>query len=545
VSSSEVEAVSEETVLVVGAGPTGLVLALTLARAGLRPRIIDARAAAGGHSRALDVQARTLELYRQLGVVEGLLRHGVRIQQVAVRAGGRTVSETDVRTFGQGLSPYPFSLSCPQDDHEALLADALARAGVHVAWGTALIAVADRGDHVAVTLRQPDGSTETADVGYVAGCDGAHSTVRQEIGLPFRGSTSQQRYFVADVQAEGPVTVAPAAGGSFSFCLSDEDFILAVPARRTGTLRVVGLVPSRLAHRETLTFEDLRDTVERTTDTRVRAVVWFSTYRVSHRVAARFRSGRAFLLGDAGHVHSPLGGQGMNTGIADAGNLGWKLAAVLQGRAASSILDSYEPERIRFARSLVRTTDALFEMIAGPGRRQRLARGLIFRSLLPALLRVPVTRAAVCGCISQIRVSYRASPLSSGRAGRVRGGDRLPWLQLEDGRDNFEPLATLDWQVHVYGVAGPGLRALAEQRGLALHAFGWDRRSRAAGLRRDALYLVRPDGYVALAARRQDVCRLAAALDRFSLVPAHDAQAVHERPEYGTFVHGVQMTPRG
>jgi 2-polyprenyl-6-methoxyphenol hydroxylase-like FAD-dependent oxidoreductase len=512
--------VSEQTVLVVGAGPTGLVLALTLARAGIRPRIIDARAGTGEESRALDVQARTLELYRQLGVADGLLACGVRIQQVAVRAAGRTVSATDVRTFGQGLSPYPFSLSCPQDDHEALLAAELAAAGVLVEWQTALVALEDGGDHVTVRLTRPDGGTETADAAYVCGCDGAHSTVRQEVGLPFRGSTSQQRYFVADVQAEGAVVVAPTAGGSFTFCLSEEDFILAVPARRTGTLRVVGLVPSGLADRESLTFDDLRGTVEKTTDTAVRSVAWFSTYRVSHRVADRFRVGRTFLLGDAGHVHSPLGGQGMNTGIADAGNLGWKLAAVLQGRAAPSILDSYEPERIRFARSLVRTTDTLFGMIAGPGPRQRLARSVIFRWLLPGLLRVPATRTAVSGCISQIRVAYRTSALSSGRAGRVRGGDRLPWVDLEDGHDNFEPLAALDWQVHVYGVAGPSLRALTAERGLALHEFGWGRRSRAAGLRRDALYLVRPDGYVALADARQDVRTLAAVLDRSSLVPA-------------------------
>jgi 2-polyprenyl-6-methoxyphenol hydroxylase-like FAD-dependent oxidoreductase len=513
-------AVSDQTVLVVGAGPTGLVLALTLVRAGIRPRIIDARAGTGEESRALDVQARTLELYRQLGVADGVLGCGVRIQQVAVRTGGRTVSATDVRTFGQGLSPYPFSLSCPQDEHEAVLAGELAAAGVQVEWRTALVALEDGGGHVTVRLTGPDGGTETADVAYVCGCDGAHSTVREEAGLPFRGSTSQQRYFVADVQAEGPVALAPASGGSFSFCLSKEDFILAVPARRTGTVRVVGLVPGELRDREALGFDDLRGTVEKTTGTSVRSVTWFSTYRVSHRVADRFRLGRAFLLGDAGHVHSPLGGQGMNTGIADAGNLGWKLAAVLQGRAAPSILGSYEPERIRFARSLVRTTDTLFGMIAGPGPRQRLARGVIFRWLLPGLLRVPATRTAVCGCISQIRVSYPTSALSSGRAGRVRGGDRLPWVDLEDGHDNFEPLDTLDWQVHVYGVAGPSLRAVAAERGLALHEFGWDPRSRAAGLRRDALYLVRPDGYVALADARQDVRKLEGVLDRFSLIPA-------------------------
>lgn len=503
----------------VGAGPTGLVLALSLTRAGVAVRLVDRRAGVGRESRALDVQARTLELYRQLGVAEAVVAAGVRVEQLVVREHGRAVVSLDVRRFGRGLSPYPFTLSCPQDDHEAVLVAALAAAGVAVEWRTELVTLQDLGDRVQVRLSGPDGAAEEATFGYLGGCDGMGSTVRRELGVPFPGSTSDQSYFVADVTATGPaITPAGWSGpgrtprdgrGTFSFCLSRDDFMLVVPARRSGTHRLIGLVPAGTRHAEVpdgrgaVAFDAIAGVVERATDTTVQTCHWFSTYQVSHRVADRFRSGRAFLLGDAAHVHSPLGGQGMNTGIADAANLGWKLAAVVQGRAGPALLDSYEPERRPFAQALVATTDRLFGVIAGAGAGHRLARGVLFRVLLPGLLRLPPTRTAVCLQVAQLRVRYRSSALSRGAAGRVRGGDRLPFVpfgvELGEGHDNFEPLGSLDWQLHVYGVVRPELRACAVALGLAVHELPWSPRAGSVGLRRDAGYLVRPDGYVALA----------------------------------------------
>ncbi len=503
-------------VLVVGAGPTGLALALSLVRAGTGVRIVDQRAGTSRESRALDVQARTLELYRQLGVAEAVVARGVRIEQVGVREHGREVAAVDVGDIGAGLSPYPFLLCCPQDEHEDALAEALGEAGVRVEWQTRLVGARQSPGGVQVELAGPAGA-ERVEVDYLAGCDGARSTVRAGLGVGFGGRATEQTYFVADVAAPGT------RAGSFTFCLSATDFVLAVPARRDGTERLIGLVPSVLADREDTSFEDLRDLAEQATGSPLGAVHWFSTYRVSSRLASRLRVGRGFVLGDAAHLHSPLGGQGMNTGIADAVNLGWKLAAVVQGRAAPRLLDSYATERRPVARRLVATTDTAFRLIAGTGRRSTLARRLAFGRLLPGLLRQPFGRRALSTRVSQIALHYRRSPLSAGRAGRVRGGDRLPWVCSPDGASNYDALGTLDWQLHVYGQAGPALRRLAAERGLDLHVAHWTPDAARAGLHRDAGYLVRPDGYIAVASPRQDLRRMTGLLDRYAIRPRRPA----------------------
>ena len=186
----------------------------------------------------------------------------------------------------------------------------------------------------------------------------------------------------------------------------------------------------------------------------VNRVNWFSTYRVHHRVADRFRRGRVFLLGDAAHVHSPVGGQGMNTGIGDAVNLSWKLAAALRG-ASPSILDSFEPERIAFARRLVASTDRAFTVATSPGGIARFMRIAVVPRLLPMLARFTAVRRYMFRTVSQTAINYRATPLSQGAAGNVQAGDRLPWVPptgaAAESGDNFTPLESLDWQVHVYG----------------------------------------------------------------------------------------------
>jgi len=219
-----------------------------------------------------------------------------------------------------------------------------------------------------------------------------------------------------------------------------------------------------------------------------------------HRVAAQFRRGRVFLLGDAAHIHSPVGGQGMNTGIGDAVNLAWKLAALIHGHANASILDSYEPERIKFARRLVATTDQAFTGVTSDGALARLIRLNIVPRLMPPLFKLYAVRRFMFRTVSQTLVNYRGSSLSVGRAGTVHGGDRLPWVKMDGaGGDNFTPLTSLDWQVHVYGDAKLELKALCDERKLPLHIFSWTLEMSQAGLRRNSVYLVRPDSYVGLA----------------------------------------------
>lgn len=513
-------------VLVVGAGPTGLVLALELARQGVAFRLVERRAGPGEASRAMAVQARTLELYRRLGFAEEVVRAGLRMDRVHLREGSREVATFDFGDLGGGLSPYPFALSLPQDEHERLLVAQLQAAGVEVEWETELAGFHDDGARVRATLRRA-GAEETCDAAFLCGCDGVHSAVRHGLGLGFPGGTYEQRFFVADVQATGEAV----SDQDVNLCLGLQSFCAVFPVRSTGQHRLIGLVPESVADRDDLTFEDVRAGVEELIDVRVQTVHWFSAYRVHHRVAEHFGVGRAFLAGDAGHVHSPVGGQGMNTGIGDAVNLGWKLAAVVQGRADAGILATYESERIAFARSLVETTDRLFQGIVGRGLTAQVFRSLLVPHLAPFLLGFAAVRRAQFRLVSQTRIHYRESALSEGKAGDVHGGDRLPWVE---GADNFAPLASVDWQVHVYGVARPELCQAVPgaglPAGLPLHAFPWSRAAEEAGLAQDALYLVRPDGYVALADAGQDPAALARDLTRFlarfHLRPREPASAV-------------------
>jgi hypothetical protein len=226
-----------------------------------------------------------------------------------------------------------------------------------------------------------------------------------------------------------------------------------------------------------------------------------------------------FLLGDAAHIHSPVGGQGMNTGIGDAVNLAWKLAAVLKAEAAPALLDSYEPERIAFARRLVATTDQGFSAVTSATPLARALRLEVFPRIFPALFATPMARRLLFRTVSQTAITYRSCTLNEGRAGAVHGGDRLPWLG-EDGDDNFAPLRSGAWQVHVYGEAPAGFADACRALNLPLHVFAWRAGLSATGLRRNAAYLIRPDGYVGFAMREPREADLAQYLTSRGLRPA-------------------------
>ena len=508
-------AVPRPSVLIVGAGPTGLNLALALARRKVTCRLISDADGPGRESRAMVVQARTLEFYGQLGFADDVVARGVIADTARVREGGesgpgREVLSITFKEMGAGLSPYPFALAYAQDDHERFLIDMLSREHVGVEWGATLTGFREDGDGIRATIHHRNGEVEEADSAYICGCDGARSCVRETLKLGFPGGTYDQLFYVADVR------IAAGSPKDLFINLGEHILTLMFPVRSSGMQRLIGLVPPELSHRDTLVFEDIRGRVEPLLDIHVTDVNWFSTYRVHHRVADAFRVGRAFLAGDAGHIHSPAGGQGMNTGIGDAVNLGWKLAHVLRGRADPSLLDTYETERIGFARALVATTDRAFTGLVGEGVVGEFTRRIVAPLVFGVATRFSLSRHAIFRTISQIRIHYPDSALSDGTAGEVRGGDRLPWTGAH-GPDNFAPLRSLDWQAHVYGHADAALRTACRDQGVPLHAFAWSEGAREAGLERDALYLVRPDGHVALAASGDAARRLTSYPERLKL----------------------------
>ena len=497
-------------VLVVGAGPTGLVLGLWLTLLGVRVRIVDKTAEPGTTSRALAVQARTLELYRQIGLADAVVARGRKMAAVNLWAAGSRVAHAVLGDMGTGISPYPYVLIFPQDEHERLLIDRLAQAGVEVERKTALVGFEEANGRVLARLERADGGAEACEAAYIAGCDGAHSSVRETLAIGFPGGTYDHLFYVADVEARGA-----AMNGELHAALDTSDFLAVFPLKDDGHARLIGTVRADAEHRhENLSWDDVSTRVIGWMRIDVERVHWFSTYHVHHRVADRFRKGRAFLLGDAAHIHSPVGGQGMNTGIGDAVNLAWKLAAVLNGRADRSLLDSYEPERIAFARRLVATTDQAFTGVTSNGAVARRVRLNVVPAVVPMLFALPPMRRFMFRTISQTAVNYRGSRLSAGRAGTVHGGDRLPWVTAHaSGVDNFTPLTSRDWQVHVYGEAAPAIEAVCQERTLPLHVFPWRAECGRAGLRRAAVYLVRPDGYVALADPTGRAAAIASYLD--------------------------------
>jgi 2-polyprenyl-6-methoxyphenol hydroxylase-like FAD-dependent oxidoreductase len=494
------EGMPHSHVLIVGAGPTGLVLALWLTKLGVKLRIIDKTAAPGTTSRALAVHARTLELYRQLDLADSVVERGHKVPAVRLWVKGEPQTRVDFDEIATDLTPYSFLEIFPQDEHERLLIARLQEFGVSVERQTELVSYRDEGDRIAACLRRPDGQEETCEADYIAGCDGVHSIVRETMRTGYPGGTYRQLFYVADVQARGP-----AIDGELHVDLEEADFLAVFPLAGNGRARLIGTVrDERAEHPDTLKFEDVSRRIIDNLKVDVQKINWFSTYHVHHRVTEHFRKGRAFLLGDAAHIHSPAGGQGMNTGIGDAINLAWKLQAVLTGGAPDALLDSYERERIGFARRLVKTTDRVFNFATAEGKAADIIRTRIVPIVLPALAQFAVFREFLFRTVSQVMINYRYYPLSAGHAGNVYGGDRLPWVVV-GASDNYEPLNAMTWQVHVYGTASPELRTWCDRHYLPLHEFAWQQQYGNAGLAQDAVYLIRPDTYVALANRTDEV----------------------------------------
>lgn len=489
---------NEPGILIAGAGPTGLVLALWLTRIGVPVRIVDRAARPGTTSRAVVVHARTLEFYRQLGIADRVVAAGLPFPRLNLWVRGRRRAGVDLGAAGEGRSPFPFVLIYPQDEHETLLIEELRREGVEVERETELTGFRDRGTDVMAKLRHADGRTEEARFRYLAGCDGAHSTVRHQLDLGFHGSTYPGHFYVADIRGEGP-----ALDGGLHVSLDHSDFMAVFPMKGAGHARLIGDVLGGPSDREP-GWRDVAERPAREMNLRIDEVAWFSTYRVHHRVAARFRKGRVFLLGDAGHIHSPVGGQGMNTGIGDAVNLAWKLGAVLRQGADPRLLETYEPERIVFARRLVATVDRAFVFVSSRGRLARFVRTFVVPRVMRLAFRAPAVRRALFGFVSQTAIAYRDGALSEpGPASGVQAGDRLPWIAAVD---NYAPLASLDWQVHLYGAAN----GVAFEAAVPVHRFPWHDEMEAKDLVRGRAYLIRPDGHVALvcsAERPQEVAR--------------------------------------
>src|SRR5262245_50564844 len=504
-------------VLVVGAGPTGLMLANQLMRRGVRPLIIDRHAGPAVQTRALGVQARTLEIYAQLGIADRALELGKRGTGANLWAQGRRMAHVPLGEAGRDITPYPFILVLGQDDNERIMGDKLRELDVSVQWNTELIGLSQEADKVTATLRRPDGTNGTIAAAWVAGCDGAHSAVRELNGITFPGAPYEHVFFVADTEATG--SMVP---DEVNVYLWREGFHLLFPMRGSDHWRVVGILPPALRGRDDVDFEAVIPSLRQEAGASLsfKACSWFSTYRIHHRRAVRFRDRRAFLLGDAAHIHSPVGAQGMNTGLQDAYNLAWKLALVVRGRADARILDSYEAERIPVAERLLDTTDRAFRIVVSDGWLAGVFRTRVLARIGAFALGIKRIQAFAFRTVSQTGIHYRKSPLSVGSGlpeSAPQAGDRFPWLQLRfvaggPTRDSFAELDDAHFHLLAFGQPLPEAPHVLGDL-LRVHAVPVDAANDAeldrAHVPRTSFYLIRPDGHVGLCGTRVDAAALA------------------------------------
>lgn len=504
-------------VLIVGAGPTGLALAAQLIAFGATVRIIDRRTTPVRPSRALVVQPRTLEMLRPIGVTPALVARGETTASARLHLGGREVT---VPMHDPGLrdTPYPFLLVLRQAETEAVLRDHLRERALTVEWGTEFRSSTTAASGVVAVLRHGDGAEERVEVGYVAGCDGADSAVRRDVGIDFVGDAYRQSVVLADVAIDAELPAEPVHA-----FVSPHGGLVLFAGGEHAPWRVILIRGRRSREAGALDADGLRSRVATLTAGRVvvRDVAWISDIPQQHRLASAFRSGRVVLAGDAAHVHSPAGARGMNTGIQDACNLGWKLGLVVVGVGDEALLDTYDAERRPAARMSLLLTHLIFFGEAADHPVLERARAALAPLVVPPTARLSWPRRFALHTIGQLGVGYPAGALAiEGRPRLRRGpraGSRMPDAPLtHDGvpcrlhdalaAPQFHLLLCgppqrrrpsqvssvrrrFDGLVHVHEIGAEAVtHALRDPSGTLL---------RRLGACPGAQYLIRPDGHVA------------------------------------------------
>lgn len=428
-------------VLVVGAGPTGLTMAAQLQAQGATVLLVDENTDRARESRALAVQPRTLEVLRPFHLSQELVRRGNSAATLLIHAGSRVV-RTRLFDIGVEDTEFPFLLFVSQAETEAVLSEHLESHGVRVRRGVRVEGVIEDGDGCTSTLRGPDGATFEVRARYVVGCDGAHSTVRKAAGIPFRGGGYPQTFLLADLEADG---LEPDSLNAF---ISDAGPFLFFPLDRPAPWRIIAMRPggppgdvgagNTPVSTDPVSLQELQNLADFATagTVRVHDPVWATAFRLHHRHAASYRSGRLFLAGDAAHIHSPAGAQGMNTGIQDAINLGWKMGLVCRGQAPERLLDTYDTERRPVGAFVLRFTDRAFTAATSNSRVLKVVRRQVVPRVLPVALRLRPGRVFAFRTVSQLGIRYRPNlavdPSSRRRRGRgPRAGDRLPDAEVQ------------------------------------------------------------------------------------------------------------------
>lgn len=457
---------STTSVLVVGAGPVGLTLALLLDQAGIDVTLIDRDTAPVEQSRAIWVHSRTLEVWDTIGMTKLALAEGRAIYGIQMRTGG--TPRATLPYDGTGTTAYPHALMIEQSRTQSLLLSLVEKSRIVFSWDTSLVGFSQDDTRCHAELSTGAGHNSSVEASFVIGADGGSSTVRQLLDIEFQGGTHNSSFFLADVIAHADLDP------SMSYLnFQGRSTVAVLPLPGEGHFRLIGNLTdqsqekSEAGYGRTLSNEEVRRLIEANSlPVTIESIGWSSTYRTHHRVASTFRLGRAVLVGDAGHLHSPAGGLGMNTGVADAANLAFKIAGMLDG-APERLLDSYIEERRFAALQVVNTSDRLFVLQADVRRRYAFVRNRILPHVVRLITRMPAGKRVAFRILSGTSVHYPHIGVEGPRYGRLQTGRLLPF----SGNPAIDENPAIKKGKHLLLTIGVseenrlGITALAQSRG--------------------------------------------------------------------------------
>jgi 2-polyprenyl-6-methoxyphenol hydroxylase-like FAD-dependent oxidoreductase len=424
-------------VLIVGAGPSGLMMACQLLRYGIQPLIIDNKQGPTSHSNALGVQPRSLEIYRQLDVADKVVNNGKEALGLMFTEDGKRAATISLANAGEGQTAFPYVLLYQQFKNERLLLDYLTQHACPVYWNTTLVTLKQQPGYAVANIKNDEGEYELK-CDWVVGADGAHSTVRKQLGITFTGDTYPHYFYLADVKIDAPFL----DGNYIQLYLAKNGISGFFPMPEKDEYRIIGNLPPQFENVKDTPLEDVLPHLNQVTGYEVKVTEnkWFTTYKLHHRMAESFRQQNCFLIGDAAHIHSPVGAQGMNTGLQDAYNLAWKLAGVVNDNMRETILNTFADERMPVARELLSTTDRMFNVIMSTNWFLQMVKKWVLPRVLNYFSGKLKIKAAMFRLISQIGISYRDSNLSLhfSKAEKIKSGDRLPYLEIYDEKKQEE-----------------------------------------------------------------------------------------------------------
>lgn len=495
-------------VLIAGAGPTGLMLANILGRIGFSYRIIDQNSGPAKESRAIGIQARSLELFEKLGFVEEFLKNGMRAEGARLYLHGEKKLEMNVGDMARADTKYPFIFFHSQSDTEKILAK-----GVHdIERETRLIGFTDKGEYVDCEILDPEGKIERQQARYLCGCDGSHSLVRKFLGLPFKGDSYASEFLMADAKVDwaedhDKVHVFLETGRIavfFPIMNSERSRVLTI------TQVDKELLPDT---EETTTYEaslsELEEQFMKTGQVKIKLSEpnWVTRYHVHHRRVDRMRIGNIFLLGDAAHIHSPVGAQGMNTGLQDANNLAWKLkAAMVNPVLKEEILESYQFERHPIAKRLINFTDRIFSAAVSQDKVFLKIRNLLLPIVGKTLMSFPAGKRFMFRFVSQLNIRYRPSLVTRPDALKLlEAGSRAPNIKLNNGLWLHDLLKGYEFEALAFKEIGfsneeeNSIKQNMADLGIThVHFFDGKHEElfRWFHVEDHGLFLIRPDGYI-------------------------------------------------